>query len=673
MSDEPKLTVFISSMIGELLKERQVVRQAINSIPLTRAWAFEYAPASADQLEESYLSKVRECDLFILLVGEDISEPVKREYETAIEHGKRCLVFVKRMGRGKARSRQAEEFVQGVGQKYKEFKNRPDLKRQVLKAVVGELVKGYRHFHLAEAEPDTLDKFRRRQEHLQFWANVSQIAGLFVAVAALIVAILAIPPVSEHLFPGLSPTAAPTIVTLPSAPAPLPTPVEPAFAPEAPDEALIIVIPFADEDNLGKSPEKRITRDLLKHIDSLGGRGEGLRVEQYTYPVKTQREAREIGRTYNATVVVWGWYDELGIQSFAEILKSAPIQRATGEELPLMLGDPDQVRFCLIVDLPTQATYLSFFATGLASFYAAEFEQAIGLFDLAVKAVPEGGECSTNVDEAMLYRGRANFMLGDDEAATQDFEALIAARPDSVDAHLALGILNESGWAYHGRVSGDFDKALTEFERVLELDEDNSVAYLHRGQMYCSMIWSARRGEAYFDLALSDLNRAIELSPDNPDAYLLRGILTQNLDDFHLAIKNYERLLAKEPNTYWLYSRLASTRVYYLAVSQLEANGYSWSIDNFQGRVSSDGPVDFKQLDLSQPMTEYTKAIELYPQNAHAYINRETLYAYLGKCELAQADFEIARSFDLLPSTLESLNERQPVVLAGCIAQETDK
>jgi len=136
MSDEPQLTVFISSMIGELLKERQVVRDAINGIPLTRAWAFEYAPASADQLEESYLSKVQECDLFILLVGEDISEPVKREYETAVEHSKRCLVFVKRMGRGKARSAQAEEFVQRVGQKYKEFKNRPDLKRQVLKAVV---------------------------------------------------------------------------------------------------------------------------------------------------------------------------------------------------------------------------------------------------------------------------------------------------------------------------------------------------------------------------------------------------------------------------------------------------------------------------------------------------------------------------------------------------------
>ena len=87
----------------------------------------------------------------------------------------------------------------------------------------------------------------------------------------------------------------------------------------------------------------------------------------------------------------------------------------------------------------------------------------------------------------------------------------------------------------------------------------------------------------------------------------------------------------------------------------------------------SDSAVDFKQLDLSQPIAEYTTAIELYPQNPRSYIDRGTLYAYLGKCELARADFETARSFDLLPYALEALNERESVLLADCIAQETDK
>ena len=87
--------VFISSSISELWNERQAVKETLESIPLTKPWVFEYTPASTDNLDESYLSKVRECDIFILLIAENISSPVKHEYRAAFEDDKPMLVFLK--------------------------------------------------------------------------------------------------------------------------------------------------------------------------------------------------------------------------------------------------------------------------------------------------------------------------------------------------------------------------------------------------------------------------------------------------------------------------------------------------------------------------------------------------------------------------------------------------
>ena len=90
-----RLTVFISSRINdEMRRTRQVVREAIEELPLTRPWLFEGAPATADPLDESYLRWVGRCDLFILLLREDITDPVRVEWETATQARKARLVFL---------------------------------------------------------------------------------------------------------------------------------------------------------------------------------------------------------------------------------------------------------------------------------------------------------------------------------------------------------------------------------------------------------------------------------------------------------------------------------------------------------------------------------------------------------------------------------------------------
>jgi tetratricopeptide (TPR) repeat protein len=151
-NDEPKLTVFVSSMIGPLLEERAAVEEAIRTgITLAHTWVFERTPASSEAIAESYLARVRECDVYLLILGDDVSDPVKDEYRTAVECGKPRLCFVQE---GVERTEALEEFLPTLRAdlKYATFSDEESLRREVLRAVRQELVEGYRAYRLEAAE-----------------------------------------------------------------------------------------------------------------------------------------------------------------------------------------------------------------------------------------------------------------------------------------------------------------------------------------------------------------------------------------------------------------------------------------------------------------------------------------------------------------------------------------
>jgi len=146
---EERLLVFVSSSIKEFTAERFVVKEAIESIPLTQPWVFEYTTASSDPLVESYLGKVRKCDLFILLLGQYLTEPVLKEWQTALRTEKPRLVFLKKG----LRNSNTETFIKTIDVKWAEFSNPDELKLLVQYAVTDELIKGYRRYRV---QPDTV-------------------------------------------------------------------------------------------------------------------------------------------------------------------------------------------------------------------------------------------------------------------------------------------------------------------------------------------------------------------------------------------------------------------------------------------------------------------------------------------------------------------------------------
>jgi hypothetical protein len=138
-------------------RARRAVRQAIAELPLTRPWLFEEAPAAGDPLDQSYLRWVGRCDLFILLLGEDITDPVRTEWETATQARKPRLVFLKKG----TQNEKASEFAKGLDVKWKAYRTLAELKREVQAAVGDELIKGYRAYGVSEGERAGL------QEHVR--------------------------------------------------------------------------------------------------------------------------------------------------------------------------------------------------------------------------------------------------------------------------------------------------------------------------------------------------------------------------------------------------------------------------------------------------------------------------------------------------------------------------
>ena len=143
---EPPLRVFVSSLIGELSEERQVLRQAITGLGITKPWIFESTPASAQPVPESYLEKVRTCDFFVLLINENTSPAVEEEFQQALLHNRSILAFLKRENDEleKRRSSTAESLIGRIPTKWATFRDPTDLAIKVRIAITDELIRRVR-------------------------------------------------------------------------------------------------------------------------------------------------------------------------------------------------------------------------------------------------------------------------------------------------------------------------------------------------------------------------------------------------------------------------------------------------------------------------------------------------------------------------------------------------
>jgi len=154
---ENPLLVFISSVISSMAAERQAAQAAIQAIPLSRPWLFEFSPASSLPLAESYLSQVRACDIFVLLLSTQATDPVKLEVTTAQQTGKPMLVFLAEQAPSDVAA-----YARSLGVKCATYRDASDLAAKVAEAVGDELITGYRRHNLPRSELGSVGNFLDR-------------------------------------------------------------------------------------------------------------------------------------------------------------------------------------------------------------------------------------------------------------------------------------------------------------------------------------------------------------------------------------------------------------------------------------------------------------------------------------------------------------------------------
>jgi hypothetical protein len=129
--------VFISSImnrsIEDLLAEREAARAAIDHFaPMATAWAFEAEPASAKPLLDFYIDAVKTSDMFVLILGQHVTPPVKKEFDTARDHGKPILTFCKSAD---SRDAETEVLLRSLNAKYDPFENAFELREKLRKSL----------------------------------------------------------------------------------------------------------------------------------------------------------------------------------------------------------------------------------------------------------------------------------------------------------------------------------------------------------------------------------------------------------------------------------------------------------------------------------------------------------------------------------------------------------
>ena len=423
-----------------------------------------------------------------------------------------------------------------------------------------------------------------------------------------------------------------------------PTPV--AFAPAAEGESLIIVADFEDRSEgryQGVDPAQYIYERLKEQAqaDGLSVRIERLR------EATDDSTARSTGEVYGAALVLWGWYDGVGVTprlehiGIIEMMPGCP----TCQESALQLAEPETVEFkqSILETLPERTMYLVSFALGLDAYSHSDLETALVYFNNALD-IAEQGAASVTADETYFYRGSIYHSHKQYNLAIADYTYALALNPDFIYAY------NNRGLTYNAM--GKYEQALADYDRALELNPEYAGVYYNRGLIYYDM------GE--YEQALANYDRAIELNPEYAEVYNSRGrIYCYNMGEYEQALADYDRAIELNPEYAGAYHNRGL--IYYdMGEYERALADYDRAIvlnSEFTEAYSNRGLTYYDMGEHEQALADYDRAIVLNPEFAEAYYNRGLIYSYnMGKYEQALADFD--RALELNSESAEAYNNR---------------
>jgi tetratricopeptide (TPR) repeat protein/transcriptional regulator with XRE-family HTH domain len=331
--------------------------------------------------------------------------------------------------------------------------------------------------------------------------------------------------------------ATPTLAPMPTAtpePSPAPTPVPTLpFAQAGHNEQLIVIAEFGNYTggNRNYRLSSRLRDALQSEIEAIDLRG--VRVEIWPQVIDSRSQALQVLRHANATLFVWGEYDDLRVAinyNYSDARRTGLVERTLQslDDLPTVIQE----------DAPRAVKMLALLTLGLVYRDAnAPLAQTVLERALAQKSDEVELTMKTLFYLATIYT-RQSCNLERAELAMCDrtidlYRQLIALEPQPAaqwvnawynrgNAYYARSILAAKG---SPELQEDLNAAIADYSRAIEIAPAYSKPFFNRGSVYYT-----RNQNGDTERAIADLSEALRLQPDQASVYFTRGLALMRQD-----------------------------------------------------------------------------------------------------------------------------------------------
>ncbi len=250
--------------------------------------------------------------------------------------------------------------------------------------------------------------------------------------------------------------------------------------------------------------------------------------------IKSFNEARNLGKEYNAQIVMFGAVTIKGyipqiavVNPQSELLQviEAETYILKDENTFTMLEKLNDIRLPALTEKPLQ---LASFITGLKYLDNKDFPNSLKYFKEALSDVSNDG---INNAPIYFYIGVSYQGLGDNGLAYKNYKQSEKLGPRNPQTLTNIGVY------FHKK--NDYKEALAYYNKAIS-NESLSITHYNRGVLYETI--------ERFDEALKDMDEALKLNPNVSLAYYTRGvILGRNKKEYDFAINDFTMTLEFRP------------------------------------------------------------------------------------------------------------------------------
>ena len=197
--------------------------------------------------------------------------------------------------------------------------------------------------------------------------------------------------------------------------------------------------------------------------------------------------------------------------------------------------------------------------------------------------------------------------------------------------------------------NGDYVGAKAGYDKVLLKDPNNAIC------LYKSGLMSIQMG-IDLDDAIQNFSKAIQIKPKYRDAFLVRGIARKMKHEYKEASEDLEKAISLDPDNDDAYISLAEVKYHLTDYTKADFyySEYLKKHPNDYGTYSDRGYVRMERLYLKEAIEDYTKAIELNPNEQYKdYLERGKAKYLIRDFDSSKKDFNT--SIEIEPNSLELL------------------